>query len=373
MDLNPDEVTIKQEMADACEQVYGIFDGTKWHRSALLAFVPSRSSPASSRTRAHRRTRWTAWRAAGVDVITVDPGPREPLPVRPRDLRRSGARRRRGELMSSIAAVDLGAQSGRVALGVFDGERLRVTEVHRFPNVPVAARGTLSWDILRIYGDVLDGLRAAARETGRVDSVAVDSWARRLRAARPAGASARRTLSTIATRRRARAADDVLARVPARELYERTGIQLHADQHRLRARRDGGGAGSRPRGRRDAAPHPRPGALLALRQHRRSEFTNATTTQCFDPRTGRLGDRSAASAWTSPPRCSRRSSTRAPGSARLSAEVAAGDGPRRGARSSPWRRTTPAPPSPPCPSGNEVARSSASARGRSSASRCQSP
>ena len=41
MDLNPDEVRIKQEMADACEQVYGIFDGTKWHRSALLSFVPA--------------------------------------------------------------------------------------------------------------------------------------------------------------------------------------------------------------------------------------------------------------------------------------------------------------------------------------------
>src|SRR5437764_6273831 len=39
MDLNPDEVRIKQEMADACERVYGIFDGAKWHRSALLAFV----------------------------------------------------------------------------------------------------------------------------------------------------------------------------------------------------------------------------------------------------------------------------------------------------------------------------------------------
>ena len=47
MDLNPDEVRIKQEMADACEQVYGILDGTKWHRSALLAF-------AASTTRRHR-------------------------------------------------------------------------------------------------------------------------------------------------------------------------------------------------------------------------------------------------------------------------------------------------------------------------------
>src|ERR1700761_5892515 len=39
MDLNPDEVRIKQEMADACEQIFGILDGTKWHRSALLSFV----------------------------------------------------------------------------------------------------------------------------------------------------------------------------------------------------------------------------------------------------------------------------------------------------------------------------------------------
>ena len=39
MDLNPDEVRIKQAMAGACEQVIGIIDGTKWHRSALLSFV----------------------------------------------------------------------------------------------------------------------------------------------------------------------------------------------------------------------------------------------------------------------------------------------------------------------------------------------
>src|SRR5436305_6470789 len=40
MDLNPDEVRIKQEMADACELLYGVLDGTKWHRSGLLSFVP---------------------------------------------------------------------------------------------------------------------------------------------------------------------------------------------------------------------------------------------------------------------------------------------------------------------------------------------
>src|SRR6267378_738996 len=68
MDLNPDEVRIKQEMADACEQVYGILDGTKWHRSALLSFaslddvhgvVTDSTAPAEE---------VAAWREAGVEV-----------------------------------------------------------------------------------------------------------------------------------------------------------------------------------------------------------------------------------------------------------------------------------------------------------------
>jgi len=74
-----------------------------------------------------------------------------------------------------MAAVDLGAQSGRVAVGRFDGERLTVAEVHRFPNEPVRVRGTLHWDILSLYREVLAGLQAAASE--RIDSVGVDSWA----------------------------------------------------------------------------------------------------------------------------------------------------------------------------------------------------
>jgi DeoR/GlpR family transcriptional regulator of sugar metabolism len=89
MDLNPDEVRIKQEMADACEQVYGIFDGTKWHRSALLAFVPTNDLTGIVTDSSAPAAEVDAWRAKGIDVITVDPGPREPLPVRPRDLRRA--------------------------------------------------------------------------------------------------------------------------------------------------------------------------------------------------------------------------------------------------------------------------------------------
>ena len=88
MDLNPDEVRIKQEMADACDQVYGIFDGTKWHRSALLAFVPVEELTGIVTDSSAPASEVDAWRAAGVDVITVDPRPGEAPPVRPRDLRR---------------------------------------------------------------------------------------------------------------------------------------------------------------------------------------------------------------------------------------------------------------------------------------------
>jgi rhamnulokinase len=187
--------------------------------------------------------------------------------------------------MATMAAVDLGAQSGRVALGRFDGERLSVSEVHRFPNVPVRTRGTLQWDILRLYQDVLEGLRAAGRAASRVDSIAVDSWAVDFGLLDRAG----RLLGNpvhYRDARRAAAFDAVLARVPARELYERTGIQLlpintvfelaaMASEH-------------------DPALEAADALLLVpdlvhywLSGARTSEFTNVTTTQCFDPRAGR--------------------------------------------------------------------------------------
>ncbi len=89
MDLNPDEVRIKQEMADACEQVWGIVDGTKWHRSALLSFVSMSDLTGIVTDPSAPADEVEAWRAAGVEVIVADVRPMEPLPVRPRDLRRA--------------------------------------------------------------------------------------------------------------------------------------------------------------------------------------------------------------------------------------------------------------------------------------------
>jgi rhamnulokinase len=73
-----------------------------------------------------------------------------------------------------LAAVDLGATSGRVMVGTVGSGRLALEETHRFPNGPVRHQdGSLRWDISRLYREVLAGLRAA----GPVDAVGIDSWA----------------------------------------------------------------------------------------------------------------------------------------------------------------------------------------------------
>jgi rhamnulokinase len=79
--------------------------------------------------------------------------------------------------MATFAAVDLGASSGRVMAARVGPEQLDLREVHRFPNRPVRTGDTLHWDVLALYGGVLDGLRAAGREGGRLDGVGIDSWA----------------------------------------------------------------------------------------------------------------------------------------------------------------------------------------------------
>lgn len=74
-----------------------------------------------------------------------------------------------------LLALDLGAESGRAVIGKFDGSHLQIEEAHRFPNVPRRVGGTLYWDVLRLYGDVLSGLRAAMLG-GPLETVGVDAW-----------------------------------------------------------------------------------------------------------------------------------------------------------------------------------------------------
>jgi rhamnulokinase len=75
-----------------------------------------------------------------------------------------------------VAAVDLGASSGRVMVGRVGPDLLELTEVHRFPNDPVRTPDGLHWDILRLYHEVLGGLREITRAGDSPVSVGVDSW-----------------------------------------------------------------------------------------------------------------------------------------------------------------------------------------------------
>ena len=76
-----------------------------------------------------------------------------------------------------VAAVDLGASSGRVMIGRVAPNELELTEVHRFSNDPVLLPDGLHWDILRLYREVLAGLREATRAADGLVSIGLDSWA----------------------------------------------------------------------------------------------------------------------------------------------------------------------------------------------------
>jgi len=74
-------------------------------------------------------------------------------------------------------AFDLGASSGKAVAGHFDGERLRVHEIHRFSNDPVRAAGRLHWDILRLLHEITNGVRVTRSVgLGEISSVAIDAW-----------------------------------------------------------------------------------------------------------------------------------------------------------------------------------------------------
>jgi rhamnulokinase len=185
--------------------------------------------------------------------------------------------------MRTLAAVDLGAQSGRVAAGRFDGERLVVEDVHRFDNVPVEDGAVLRWDLGFLRDEVRNGLRKQARDS-EVASLAVDSWAVDF-GLLDADGRLMRNPSHYRDGRRAAAFDVVLEQLPGRALYNRTGIQLLPintlfELSALAAASDS-----------DLAQARRLLLIPDIFHHwlcgsETTEWTNATTTQCLDSRTG---------------------------------------------------------------------------------------
>jgi rhamnulokinase len=74
-------------------------------------------------------------------------------------------------------AVDLGAESGRVMAGIWNGRKIRLEEVHRFANGATVFNDSLRWDVLRLWAEVQNGLVLAGKKYGKqIVSVGADTW-----------------------------------------------------------------------------------------------------------------------------------------------------------------------------------------------------
>jgi rhamnulokinase len=186
-----------------------------------------------------------------------------------------------------VAAVDLGASSGRVVVGHGTGDRFTLREIHRFPNRPRTVGGVLRWDARALFAGILDGLRAAGEQAGPLAAVSVDGWAIDYALLDGDGA----LVADPASYRDARTGPPFaavtqtpggVAGVDAARLYEATGIAVHSFNtvFQLMADRDS----TQLRAARHALLVP---DLMTywLSGQLGTELTNASTTGLLDTRT----------------------------------------------------------------------------------------
>ncbi len=125
----------------------------------------------------------------------------------------------------TFLAADLGAGSGRVIAAKYDGSRLTFEDAHRFDNIPVSVGGHLHWNLLSLFSGVRDGIAAAMRANGEVESVGVDTWGVDYGLIDGSG----RLLGLPYAYRDVRndgMGERVCARLGRRRIYDRTGIQF---------------------------------------------------------------------------------------------------------------------------------------------------
>jgi rhamnulokinase len=181
-----------------------------------------------------------------------------------------------------VAAVDLGASSGRVMLVDVAPDGLVLQEVSRFPNTPVEVAGRLHWDIRALYDGALEGLRRAIEVAPDLAAVGIDSWAVDYGLLGPDG----ELLSDPVHYRDSRTegvVDLVHAVVSAEELYAVTGLQQQPFNTLIQLVAGAGESDLLAAQRLLLIPD-----LLAywLTGHVGAERTNASTTQMYDVTSG---------------------------------------------------------------------------------------
>jgi len=187
--------------------------------------------------------------------------------------------------VTKFLAFDLGAESGRAVVGHLEDDRLRLEEIHRFPNGPVRVLDSLHWDVLRLWTEIKQGLALAAKAYGpALTAIGLDTWGVDFGLL-----AADDTLLGNPYHYRDSRTEGVMEKafqiVPRPEIYERTGIQfmqLNSLYQLFAMARSGAATLS---GARTFLNMP---DLLNfwLTGRQASEFTIATTSQCYDPRAG---------------------------------------------------------------------------------------
>jgi rhamnulokinase len=124
----------------------------------------------------------------------------------------------------TVAAVDLGATSGRVMIGRIGDGVLDLELVSRFPNGPVERADGLHWDFGALYEHVLDGLAEAVRREPGIESIGIDSWAVDYGLVKDGELLAEPF--HYRDERTVRGVDEVHSIAPFAELYARNGLQF---------------------------------------------------------------------------------------------------------------------------------------------------
>ncbi|WP_019119864.1 rhamnulokinase [Brevibacillus massiliensis] len=184
----------------------------------------------------------------------------------------------------NVLAFDLGASSGRAVAGRVDGNRLAFWEIHRFENSPVRVGERLYWDVLRLFHEMKQGL-LKARQTGfsELHSVGIDTWGVDFGLIGAHGELLGNPYhyrdSLIDGK-----LEEVCAILPKREIFARTGIQFMPinSLYRLYALKQSGS----PLLEQAASFLMMPDLLrYFLTGEKKSEWTNASTTQLYNPLT----------------------------------------------------------------------------------------
>ncbi|WP_213525862.1 rhamnulokinase [Paenibacillus sp. J31TS4] len=181
----------------------------------------------------------------------------------------------------AVIAYDLGASSGRALVGRLSGSRIEVSEVHRFSNDPVQVGNRLHWDILRLFHEMKQGLLKAKQQGIQPESIGIDSWAVDFGLIGKNG-----ELLGNPYHYRDSHTDGVMEKlleeIPSADIYSRTGIQFLPFNtiYQLLAMK----AADSPL-LRDAKRFLMIPDLLRyfLTGDMHNEFTNATTTQLYNP------------------------------------------------------------------------------------------